>query len=296
MADSGVRAVAVLGTGLMGAAIARVLAKSGCVVTVWNRTAEKAKVLAELDGITAADTAADAVAFADVTLVVLLNSAHVEAAFAGVDLAGRTIVNLVTGTPDEMAGLGDLVTSRGGRYLAGAIAGYPQDIGAEKGALVYSGSAEIYNELKGTLVKLGGRSTLVSERLGGAAATIAALGGFAVVAITAYIEAIAFVQSEGVALDKLGDVTDTVLGVVESGIAESARAIQAGDFETDQAALRTYLKAFETFMEAFDSAGSRSVLIGALTKNLADGVAAGYGNKALAALAKLPRELDVQLI
>jgi hypothetical protein len=41
-------------------------------------------------------------------------------------------------------------------------------------------------------------------------------------------------------------------------------------------------------MEAFDSAGSRSVLIGALTKNLADGVAAGYGDQALAVLAKLP--------
>jgi 3-hydroxyisobutyrate dehydrogenase-like beta-hydroxyacid dehydrogenase len=288
MADSAARTVAVLGTGLMGAAIARVLAESGCAVTVWNRTAEKAQVLAELDGITAVDTVADAVASADVTIVVLLNSAHVEAAFAGVDLAGRTVVNLVTGTPGEMAGLGEMVASRGGRYLAGAIAGYPQDIGAENGALVYSGSAEVYNELEDTLVKLGGRSSLVSEKLGGAAATIAALGGFGVGAIAAYIEAIAFVQSEGVALDKLSDVTDTVLGVVESGIAEAARAIQAGDFETDQAALRTYLEAFEKFMEAFDSAGSRSVLTGALTKNLADGVAAGYGDQALAVLAKLP--------
>jgi 3-hydroxyisobutyrate dehydrogenase-like beta-hydroxyacid dehydrogenase len=272
----------------MGAAIARVLAESGCAVTVWNRTAEKAQVLAELEGITAVDTVADAVASSDVTIVVLLTSANVEAAFAGVDLVGRTVVNLVTGTPGEMAGLGEMVASRGGRYLAGAIAGYPQDIGAANGALVFSGSAEIYNELEDTLVKLGGRSSLVSEKLGGAAATIAALGGFCVGAITAYIEAIAFVQSEGVALDKLGDVTDTVLGVVESGIAESARAIQAGDFETDQAALRTYLEGFEKFMEAFDSAGSRSVLIGALTKNLADGVAAGYGDQALAVLAKLP--------
>lgn len=288
MTDSVARTVAVLGTGLMGAAIARVLAETGCAVTVWNRTAQKAQVLAELGGITAVDTVADALDSADVAIVSLLTCTNVEAAFAGVDLAGRTVVNLVTGTPAEMAALGEMITSRGGRYLAGAIAGYPRDIGAATGALVYSGSAEIYNELEDTLVKLGGRSSLVSEKLGGAAATIAALGGFGVGAIAAYIEAIAFVQSEGVERDKLGNVTKAVLGVVESGVAESTRAIQTGDFETDQATLQTYLEGFEKFVQAFDSAGSRSVLIGALTKNLADGVAAGYGDQALAVLATLP--------
>lgn len=114
MADSAARTVAVLGTGLMGAAIARVLAETGCAVTVWNRTAQKAQVLDELDGITVVDTVADALDSADVAIVSLLTSTNVEAAFAGVDLAGRTVVNLVTGTPGEMAALGEMVTARGG--------------------------------------------------------------------------------------------------------------------------------------------------------------------------------------
>ena len=52
--------LALLGTGLMGAPMARNLLKAGHAVTVWNRSAEKAQALAE-DGAEVAATAAEAV-------------------------------------------------------------------------------------------------------------------------------------------------------------------------------------------------------------------------------------------
>ncbi|MET9132234.1 NAD(P)-dependent oxidoreductase [Streptomyces antibioticus] len=62
--------VSVLGTGIMGAAMARNLARAGHTVRAWNRTRAKAEPLAA-DGVAVAATPADAVRDADVVLTML---------------------------------------------------------------------------------------------------------------------------------------------------------------------------------------------------------------------------------
>ncbi|MBW8819809.1 MAG: NAD(P)-binding domain-containing protein, partial [Streptomyces sp.] len=62
--------VSVLGTGIMGAAMARNLARAGHTVRAWNRSAGKAQPLAA-DGIEIADSPAEAVRDADVVLTML---------------------------------------------------------------------------------------------------------------------------------------------------------------------------------------------------------------------------------
>ena len=68
--------VCVLGTGLMGAGMARSLARAGLQVTVWNRDGEKARPLAA-DGITVAEQPADAVRGASVVLTMLFDAESV---------------------------------------------------------------------------------------------------------------------------------------------------------------------------------------------------------------------------
>ena len=70
--------VAVLGTGLMGAPIARNLSRKGFTVRAWNRTPAKAQALAS-DGILALDDPADAVRGADVIVTVLNDGPNVHA-------------------------------------------------------------------------------------------------------------------------------------------------------------------------------------------------------------------------
>jgi 3-hydroxyisobutyrate dehydrogenase len=65
-----IRTVSVLGTGIMGAAMARNLARSGHTVRAWNRTRDKAEPLTA-DGIEIADSPAEAVRDADVVLTML---------------------------------------------------------------------------------------------------------------------------------------------------------------------------------------------------------------------------------
>ncbi|MEV6115701.1 NAD(P)-dependent oxidoreductase [Streptomyces sp. NPDC052109] len=62
--------VTVLGTGIMGAAMARNLCRAGLDVRAWNRTREKAEPLAA-DGARVTDTPAEAVEGADVVLTML---------------------------------------------------------------------------------------------------------------------------------------------------------------------------------------------------------------------------------
>ncbi|MFF8930165.1 NAD(P)-dependent oxidoreductase [Streptomyces longwoodensis] len=62
--------VSVLGTGIMGAAMARNLARAGHTVRAWNRSRAKAEPLAA-DGVTVAGTPAEAVTDADVVLTML---------------------------------------------------------------------------------------------------------------------------------------------------------------------------------------------------------------------------------
>ncbi|MFG2137541.1 NAD(P)-dependent oxidoreductase [Streptomyces sp. NPDC048650] len=64
--------VAVLGTGIMGAAMARNLARAGLDVHAWNRTRARAEPLAA-DGIRVTRTPAEAVDGADVVLTMLLD-------------------------------------------------------------------------------------------------------------------------------------------------------------------------------------------------------------------------------
>ncbi|MEI5527487.1 NAD(P)-dependent oxidoreductase [Streptomyces brasiliscabiei] len=66
--------VSVLGTGIMGAAMARNLLRAGFAVRAWNRTREKAEPLAA-DGAHIADSPAEAVRGADVVLTILYDGA-----------------------------------------------------------------------------------------------------------------------------------------------------------------------------------------------------------------------------
>jgi len=70
--------VAVLGTGIMGAPMARNLAAAGLEVHAWNRSRERADPLAA-DGVAVADTPREAVAGAGVVVTMLADGAAVEA-------------------------------------------------------------------------------------------------------------------------------------------------------------------------------------------------------------------------
>lgn len=86
MAEDAIRRVAVLGTGIMGAPMARNLAEGGFDVVVWNRTAAKAQALRDVAEI--APSAAEAVGAADLVITMLEQGPAVTSVLFGDDEGG----------------------------------------------------------------------------------------------------------------------------------------------------------------------------------------------------------------
>ena len=102
-------AVAVLGTGRMGAPIARNLLAAGFEVSVWNRTAERAAPLAA-DGARLSSSPAEAAEGADLTLTMLADGDAVNDAMIGPEGA---LASLRPGSAwIQMATIGDEWTER----------------------------------------------------------------------------------------------------------------------------------------------------------------------------------------
>src|SRR5687767_6915049 len=81
--------LALLGTGIMGAGMARNIAKAGIPLKVWNRSREKADPLADVATVT--DTAAEAVDGADIVVTMLFDVDAVEEVMKTVKLAQNAV-------------------------------------------------------------------------------------------------------------------------------------------------------------------------------------------------------------
>jgi 2-hydroxy-3-oxopropionate reductase len=82
------RTVALIGTGIMGAHMARRLAQAGFATTVWNRDRAKAAALTQY-GVSIADTPSAACEKADAVIVMLSNGPVVEEVMFSADASGR---------------------------------------------------------------------------------------------------------------------------------------------------------------------------------------------------------------
>jgi len=142
--------IAWLGTGLMGRPMAARLLGAGHDLAVWNRTAAHAAPLVE-QGAKLAATPAAAVAAAEVVFTMLRDGRVTRAALFGEptpELAGRTVVQMGTISPEESRELARDVVIDGGRYLEAPLLGsIPQATAGE--LLVFAGGdAALFDELR----------------------------------------------------------------------------------------------------------------------------------------------------
>ena len=107
----------ILGTGLMGAPLAKRLHEAELEVTIYNRTAEKMQPLAEL-GIGLAGSPAALVDAVDCVILMLSDAAAIRETLLAEDchsqLAGKTVIQMGTIGPSESKGGEDCGTRGGG--------------------------------------------------------------------------------------------------------------------------------------------------------------------------------------
>ncbi|MBV8563197.1 MAG: NAD(P)-dependent oxidoreductase [Actinobacteria bacterium] len=155
-------AVAVLGTGAMGAPIARNLGRAGFDVRVWNRTREKAEGL----GATVCDEPAEAVAGAAFVLTMLADGPAVEQTMArAIDafVDGAVWLQVSTVGVDAEARLRRLAEDRGVAYVDSPVLGTRAP--AENGELVIlaSGPEELRERVAPVFDAIGKQTRWVGE-------------------------------------------------------------------------------------------------------------------------------------
>lgn len=153
--------VALLGTGLMGAPMARNLARSGLTVTAWNRTPEKAQRLVTA-GIDVAPSARACVADADAVFIVLSDGAACdrqlfdpEVGIAGTIPRGAIVVMVSSIAPDTALSQAQRLTERGVRYMDAPVSGGERGAIAGDLTIFAGGSAGVIADMTPALRPLG---------------------------------------------------------------------------------------------------------------------------------------------
>jgi len=112
----------------MGAAIADRLLKLGHEVTVWNRSADKARALAAL-GAKAAGTPGELAAQSEIVISILANAEAVDAAYSGkqgllsADVKGKLFIEMSTVRPETEKAQAEKVRSRGAAMIECPVGG-----------------------------------------------------------------------------------------------------------------------------------------------------------------------------
>ncbi len=195
--------VALLGTGLLGRAIAERLQAVGHTVVVYNRTATKALPLQAL-GITVVGTPELAVAQTDHVLLVLADTAAIRSVLlspaCSATLRGKTIIQMGTIGPSESSAIQREVEGHGGTYCEAPVLGSLAEAKSGTLLVMVGATGEQFARVSPLLRSLGREPHLIGP-VGQAAALKLALNQLIAAEISAFALSVGLVQRSGVSVD-----------------------------------------------------------------------------------------------
>lgn len=273
--------VALLGTGTMGAGMARNIAAAGLPLRVWNRTPERAEPLAEVA--TVAGSVAEAVDGADVVLTMLYDAESVADTMEQARGKLGTDTIWLQQSTVGVAGterLVDLAADLGVAYVDAPVLGTRKP--AEDGALVVlaSGPEQVRDRLAPVLDAIGSRTMWVGEAGAGSRLKLAA---------NAWVFTVVEGVAESLALTRdLGLDPRLFLEAVQGGALDAPYVQLKGGAMLDGAfdpafALTGALKDAELILEAGRGAGLDLGVLPGIREHFARAVEAGHGDLDMAA-------------
>jgi 3-hydroxyisobutyrate dehydrogenase-like beta-hydroxyacid dehydrogenase len=280
---------------MMGTAIAKTFMAQEMDVTVWNRTSAASLALGA-NGARVAETATEAISASETIIICVrdydasnnvLNNPDVKAA-----LAGRTIIQLTSGTPLEARTSEAWVNDVGAHYLDGAILGFPADIGTSSSSVLYSGDRDAYESCKLVLSALGGSYDHVGDDVGAAAVLDNSILLIYFAAHFGMMQGAALCASAGISLDKYHKSSIPFLAGLGGVLQRSVEMIDRGSYETDQSTIETRSAVLHHIAAISDENGVDNSLVHCLQNLAATAMAEGHGSHSPAALFELFKPKD----
>ncbi|MFC8828641.1 NAD(P)-dependent oxidoreductase [Streptomyces sp. NPDC057137] len=277
-------AVTVVGLGAMGSALATVLLERGHATTVWNRSAHKAQPLVDR-GAKLAATPEEAVAASPLIIACVLDHEALHAALdpAAGSLAGKALVNLTSGSPEQAHEAEVWARSHGADYLDGAIMTTPPGVGSPEMMFLYSGSRTVFEAHRPTLASLGDPLHLGTDP-GLASLYDAALLGLMWSAMTGWLHGTALVGAEKTEATAFTPVAIRWLSAVAGFLTTYASQVDAGHYPGDDATVDVQIAAIDHLLHASAARGIDNALPELLKATMERTRAAGHGSDSYASV------------
>ncbi|MFF4226262.1 NAD(P)-dependent oxidoreductase [Streptomyces abikoensis] len=278
--------VTVLGTGIMGFAMARNLARAGLSVRAWNRSHAKAEPLAA-HGVTVVGTPAEAVTGADVVVTMLYDgpaALDVMRSAAPALRPGTVWAQSTTAGLDGTAVLADFARKHGLVLVDAPVLGTRRP--AEEGTLTVlaAGPEEIRDTLAPVFDAIGSRTVWIGDDAAGGAATRLKL------VINSWVLAVTHGTAEALALaDGLGVDPDRFLDAVAGGPLDMGYLRAKAGLLRDDAltppsfATTTAEKDARLIVAAGEAVGVRLDVAAAGAERFRRAIEAGHGDEDMAA-------------
>ena len=277
--------ITVIGLGLMGAALARALQRAGHDLTVWNRSPAKIQPFIN-DGVAGAPDVVSAITASPVILICIDNYAVTDALLQSEGilplLAGRTVVQLSTGTPKEAREASEWMIARDVAYLDGAILCSPKSIATDDAQILLSGDQAAYQRAGQLLKCLGGTVRYLGTNVGAASALDLAWLTTCYGRFMAIIHAANLCKSEGAGLD---DFISLFPG--DPDIRGYAKVIHEESFHECTATLQVWSAALQRIQQQGVDAGISTEIPDFVAGFFNKAVDAGYGEQNVMALVKV---------
>lgn len=283
--------VTVVGLGKMGTALAEAFLRAQLKVTVWNRTQLRSTPLAAR-GASVALSLSDAIVAADVIVICLSDYAAWDALASDPDisgaLAGRTVIQLSSGTPQQARDGAARADAQGIAYLDGAVLAAPSSMGTQAARILVSGSQAVF-EAKQALLAALGSVRFVGQSPGAAAALDCAALTNSMMSIVALIHGIAVCESEGVDPAQLVAMTTACDSARTGYMRAIAAAISGRNYDETQASLATWA-AVAHHLNDISATNHVAADVPELLCGLFDrAIGRGFGDKDIAALMEVIR-------
>jgi 3-hydroxyisobutyrate dehydrogenase len=282
---SAIHRVAVLGTGIMGAPIARNLLRAGFEVRVWNRTPDKAEKLIA-DGAISMSSPASAAAGADAVITMLTDGAAVNTVMSqhggALSALDRGVVWIQMGTVgvDWCDRLGNLAARRGVFYVDAPVSGSSRLAETGQLEILASGAGSVRSRLTPIFDALG-RRTVWLERVGDASRLKLALNNWLAVLVEGMVETLTLCRA-------LGLDPHAFVGAVDNGPLASPYAIAKANAMLDEDflpgfPLRHAAKDAALAVAAAHNQGAGLPLTAVLLRVWHRAIAAGHGDEDVSA-------------
>ncbi len=250
--------VTLIGLGPMGQAMVRTLLADGHPVTVWNRTPGRAADVVAA-GAKLAPSPAAAVAASELVILSLTDySAMYDILGTATEaLAGRTVVNLSSDSPDRTREGAAWAAGHGARFLTGGVMIPAPMVGSEAAYVYYSGPAEVLEANRDTL-RLIGAPRYLGEDPGLAQLMYQANLDVFLTSLASLMHATALLESAGVrATAALPELMQTLAGIapmLDAGENPGAQ-LEAGEHPGNLSTITMMGATADHIVAASDAAG-----------------------------------------